>query len=199
MKSAKYIFSLLVLIVAMGCNGVSTHSVQNCQEEDSGLDKPGHPFHSDDSLLFYDISDSIYHNLKRCYPNHPKWGKIYTEEYDNSVLSYEDYLLIDSMARNLYSPNNFSHASDTDWEVNEIGLIKYLNWRLWSERDGLPEYLGRQCVVNLMEKEMANSDSLIIAQIKWCRAHFNTSQEGGTIDLYIITLRRNCFTFKMRI
>lgn len=90
--------------------------------------------------------------------------------------------MIDSMARVLYSPNNFSHTSDSDWEINATGLIEYLNWKLWTI---LEPYIGRQWVVNLMEEESVIIDSLLSAQQYWFRVHFDTTQEliGSSYNL----------------
>lgn len=174
----------LFLLCAFGCSNEkadkamanSTPSSDNLSTRNQEI-KPGNPFRYNDGLLFYHISDSVYHCLKCAHPNHPRWGKIFTKEYRDvpKLLNYNEYLQIDSMAKILYSPTNFMHESDADWEQNEIGLLEYLNWKLW---DILIPYIGRQWVVNLMEDESGIIDSLIDSQQNWFCAHFDATQES---------------------
>ena len=186
----KYLLPILLslTIIIVSCNNEQNNLAD--QTFDTVIDrKPNNPFLSDDEFLFYSISDSVYHHLKIALPNHPHWGKIYTKEYQSPLFSYQDYVLIDSMARVLYAPSNFSHTSDSDWEVNINGLLEYLNWELWQI---LKPYIGRQWVVNLMEKESAITDSLIVAQQDWFRTHFDATQEwiGSTYNLKYYRIRR---------
>ena len=131
----KQLILILLCLITVSCN-----NRQNNISEQSAIDtktnaktnkKTNNPFLSNDEFLFYTISDSVYHNLKKALPNHPHWGKLYTKEHPSYILSYKDYVQIDSMARVLYTPSNFSHTSDSDWEVNINGLLEYLNWELW--------------------------------------------------------------------
>lgn len=186
----------LFLLCAFGCSNEkadkamtdSTPSSDNLSIRNQEI-KPSNPFRYNNGLLFYHIQDTVYHYLKCAYPNHQRWRKIFTKEYRDvpNLLNYNEYLQIDSIAKILYSPTNFIHESDADWEQNEIGLLEYLNWELWGI---LKPYIGEQRVVNLMTKEKIIIDSLINAQHDWFRAHFDATQElvgsGFRLKYYFI-------------
>lgn len=183
----KYLPILLIssiMLCGFGCsNGKFDKAMANSTPSSDNLStrnqeiKPSNPFRYNDGLLFYHIQDTVYHQLKCAYPYHQRWGKIFTKEYSNvpNLLNYNEYLQIDSMAKILYSPTNFIHESDADWEQNEIGLLEYLNWELW---EILKPYIGEQRVVNLMTKQKIIIDSLIDAQQNWFCAHFDATQES---------------------
>lgn len=184
MKRLPIFLITLIMFCAFGCsNGKSDKAIANSMLSSDNLYvrnqeiKPSNPFRYNDGLLFYHIQDTIYHYLKCAYPNHQRWGKIFTKEYIDvpNLLNYDEYLQIDSVAKILYSPTNFIHDSDADWEQNEVGLLEYLNWELW---DILKPYIGRQWVVNLMKDESVIIDSLINAQHDWFRAHFDATQDS---------------------
>lgn len=84
------------------------------------------------------------------------------------------YMIWDSIANALYSPDKFLHTSDWDWARHRNGVVEYLNYHLNNTIDSI---LQNQQIINARKRENQLTDSLLTTQYKWVRAHFDTTEE----------------------
>lgn len=156
-----FIFGLLL------CSCVNDRADKECVNSLDSIEraKPYNPFNIDNEIdkqrLFTLISTVVDSTIK-----------VSNLEYNPATL--QGYAVWDSITNMLYSPDNFIHTSDSDWDKNENEIIEYLNWYLWNT---ITRYIRDQYVLDKMNEEMALTDSLLKAQYCWLNSHFDTTEE----------------------
>lgn len=97
-----------------------------------------------------------------------------TSKVAYKMRSLKDYSVWDSITYSLYSPKLFNHSSDSDWAKHQNGIMEYLNWHY---RNVINSLLNDAKLEREMNIEMSLVDSLLTAQYRWLRSHFDTTQE----------------------
>lgn len=169
-KMKNLILFLIVWILVVGCKN-SSQILHNETTEDLPNTlaivteeeiKKEHPFNAENK-------DSLFRILEEEVIKH-----IAHSDSSYTVGTLKSYLLFDSVSNSLYSPYNFTHYSDVDWQINENGIIELNNWYLWNTIEPL---LGSKTIEDKMKKEKILTDSLLFAQYRWFNKHFDSTQE----------------------
>lgn len=147
---------LIILLFIWGCG--------------SNSKKVSCPTKTQDPFSYMENKDSVFRMIE---------GEVYSYikehglEYSaNTLAGYEVW---DSITNKLYSPYNYEHSFDKDWEKNVNGIIDYLNWHLVQITERL---MGDSNIIKLMAEERALTEELLLAQYKWFGVHFDAVTDG---------------------